>query len=165
MAYGRSQARSYFRAVAAGLPHSHSHAGSELCLQLTATLDPEPSEGGQGSNPRPPAYSSGLLAPSHDGSSSPRFSSPSPTPHVVLTYFEYRLLRLLLPPGCSCSGFVCWLAGTQTRAWRRTRAPDLSGGAEKGCCWVVRIPEDPLCRPGRPRRLVERVRSIKTSYL
>ena len=43
MAYGGSQARGLIGAVAAGLRHSHSNTGSELCLwptaQLTATLD------------------------------------------------------------------------------------------------------------------------------
>ena len=56
-AYGSSQARDWIRAVAAGLHHSHSNARSELCLwptaQLTATLDPSPTERGQGSNPHP----------------------------------------------------------------------------------------------------------------
>ena len=44
VAYGRSQARGRIGAVAAGLHHSHSNAGSEPCLlpipQLTAMLDP-----------------------------------------------------------------------------------------------------------------------------
>ena len=44
MAYGGSQARGRMGATAAGLHHSHSHAGSKPCLrptpQLTATLDP-----------------------------------------------------------------------------------------------------------------------------
>ena len=44
-------------AVAAGLHHSHSNVGSEPRLrptpQLTATLDPQPTERGQGSNPQP----------------------------------------------------------------------------------------------------------------
>ena len=43
-AYGGSQARSQIGAVVASLCHSHSNAGSELCLrptpQLKATLDP-----------------------------------------------------------------------------------------------------------------------------
>ena len=43
-AYGGSQARSRIGAVAAGLHHSHSHAGSEPILrptpQLRAMLDP-----------------------------------------------------------------------------------------------------------------------------
>ena len=43
-AYGRSQARGPIGVVATGLHHSHSKAGSKLCLppipQLTATLDP-----------------------------------------------------------------------------------------------------------------------------
>ena len=43
-AYRGSQARGQIGAVAAGLRHSHSRAGSEPCLQpapqLTATLDP-----------------------------------------------------------------------------------------------------------------------------
>ena len=56
--YGSSQARGLIRAVAAGLHHSHSNAGSEPCLgpipQLTATLDRHrPTEQGQGSNPQP----------------------------------------------------------------------------------------------------------------
>ena len=44
VAYGNSQARGQIRAIAAGLHHSHSNAGSELCLQptpqLMAMLDP-----------------------------------------------------------------------------------------------------------------------------
>ena len=44
VAYGSSQARSRIGAVAAGLRHSHSNAGSESSLhptpQLTATMDP-----------------------------------------------------------------------------------------------------------------------------
>ena len=43
VAYGSSQAMGQIRAVAAGLHHSHSNAGSKPCLpptlQLTATLD------------------------------------------------------------------------------------------------------------------------------
>ena len=43
-AYGGSQAKGQIRAVAAGLYHSNSNAGSELhlppTLQLTAMLDP-----------------------------------------------------------------------------------------------------------------------------
>ena len=43
-AYGGSQARGLIGAVAAGLHHSHSNAGSQPSLQptsqLTATLDP-----------------------------------------------------------------------------------------------------------------------------
>ena len=43
-AYGGSQARGRIRATSAGLYHSHSSAGSELCLrptpQLRARLDP-----------------------------------------------------------------------------------------------------------------------------
>ena len=42
--YGGFQARGPIGAVAAGLHHSHSHAGSEACLQATpqlmATPDP-----------------------------------------------------------------------------------------------------------------------------
>ena len=60
-AYGASQARSPIRgligAVAAGLRHSHSNAGSEPRLQptpqLTARPDPQPTEQGQGSNLHP----------------------------------------------------------------------------------------------------------------
>ena len=56
-AYGSSQARGPIGAAAAGLHHSHSNTRSELCLrptpQVTATLDPQPTEPGQGSNPHP----------------------------------------------------------------------------------------------------------------
>ena len=59
-AYGSSQDRGQIGATAAGLHHSHSHAGSEQHLwptpQLMATPDPQPTEGGQGSNPRPHGY-------------------------------------------------------------------------------------------------------------
>ena len=57
MAYGASQARGLIGAVATGLCQSHSNVGSEMHLrptpQLTATLDPQPTEQGQGSNPKP----------------------------------------------------------------------------------------------------------------
>ena len=57
-AYGHSQARGLIRAIAAGLCQSHSNARSKLCLQhttpqLAATLDPSPTEQGQGSDPKP----------------------------------------------------------------------------------------------------------------
>ena len=57
MAHGGSQARGGIGATAAGLRHSHSNAGSEPLLQptpqFTATLDPQPTEGGQGLNSQP----------------------------------------------------------------------------------------------------------------
>ena len=37
-AYGSSQVRGQIRATTAGLPHSHSNTGSELCLQPTSQL-------------------------------------------------------------------------------------------------------------------------------
>ena len=56
-AYGGSQARGQIGAVAASLHHSHSNARSEPRLrptpQLTATLDPSPTERGKGWNPQP----------------------------------------------------------------------------------------------------------------
>ena len=59
-AYGGSQARGQFGAVAAGLHHSHSNARSKPCLQptpkLRAMLDPWPTAPGQGSNPHPHGY-------------------------------------------------------------------------------------------------------------
>ena len=55
--YGSSQARGLIEAVAAGLRQSHSNARSEPSLQptpqLTATLDPYPTERGQGLNLQP----------------------------------------------------------------------------------------------------------------
>ena len=59
-AYGSSKARGPIGAAAAGLRHSHSNAQSEQNLQptllLVATLDPQPTEQGQGSNPHPHEY-------------------------------------------------------------------------------------------------------------
>ena len=60
-------------AAAAGLPHSHSNTGSELCIrptpQFTATPDPQPTERGQGWNPCPQGYQLGSLSLSHIGNS------------------------------------------------------------------------------------------------
>ena len=54
MPYGSSQARTGVGAAAAGLHHSHSNTGSDLCLQptpqLIATPDPQPTDQGQGSD-------------------------------------------------------------------------------------------------------------------
>ena len=73
MAYGGSQARGPIGATAASLHPSHSDSGSEPCLrptpQLTATLDPSPTERGRGSNLRLHRYSSDSLPLSHDGNS------------------------------------------------------------------------------------------------
>ena len=56
-AYGSSQARGLIGAATASLHHSHSNAGSEPHLQPTpqrmAMPDPQPTEGGQESNPHP----------------------------------------------------------------------------------------------------------------
>ena len=57
VAHGDSQARGRIGAIAAGLCHSHSIAGSEPRLQptpqLTETPDRQPTEQGQGPNPQP----------------------------------------------------------------------------------------------------------------
>ena len=57
VAYRGPQARGLIRAVAAGLHHSHSNAASKPCLPPTPqpmpTLDPQPTERGQGLNPHP----------------------------------------------------------------------------------------------------------------
>ena len=72
-AYGGSQARDRMRAVATGLHHSHSNAGSQPLLQptsqLTATLDPSPTERGQGWNLCPHGCQSDSFILSHDGNS------------------------------------------------------------------------------------------------
>ena len=56
IAYGVSQARGQIGAVASGLGQRHSNMGSEPRLrptpQLMATPDPQPTEQGQGSNPK-----------------------------------------------------------------------------------------------------------------
>ena len=73
VAHGGSQARGPVGAVAASLHHSHSNTGSEPHLwptpQLTATPDPQPTERGQGSDPRPHGCSSGSFVLRHDGNS------------------------------------------------------------------------------------------------
>ena len=57
MAYDGSQARGLIGAGATGLRHSHSNPGSEPRLrptpQLTATLNPQPTEQGRRSNLQP----------------------------------------------------------------------------------------------------------------
>ena len=56
VAHGGSQTRGQIRATAAGLHHSYSNTGSKLHLRpthLTAMLDPQPTEQGQGLNPQP----------------------------------------------------------------------------------------------------------------
>ena len=45
------QSRGLLRAIAAGLHHSHSNVATPP--QLMTTLDPQPAEQGQGSNPPP----------------------------------------------------------------------------------------------------------------
>ena len=60
VAYGSSQARSWIRAAAAGLHHSHSNARTEPPLQPTPQLmtmpDSQPIEQGLGLNPHPHGY-------------------------------------------------------------------------------------------------------------
>ena len=71
MTYGSFQARGQIGAIAAGLRQSNSR--SELCLwptpQLTAMLDPQPTGWGQGLNPHPHGYQSGLFLLNHSGNS------------------------------------------------------------------------------------------------
>ena len=59
-AYRGSQARGQIRSAAASLHHSHSNTRSKShlrpMLQLEATPDPQPTEGGQGSNLHPHGY-------------------------------------------------------------------------------------------------------------
>ena len=63
VAYGGSQAMGPIWAAAASLRQGHSNAGSEPCLwptpQPTVTLDPQPPEQGQASNPCPHGCQSG----------------------------------------------------------------------------------------------------------
>ena len=73
LAYGSSQARGRIRALAAGLPRSHSNAGSEPhpqpTLQLTATPDSQTTEQGQGLNPHLHRYYSDSFPLRHNGNS------------------------------------------------------------------------------------------------
>ena len=70
-AYGSSQPRRWIRAAAVGLHHSNS--GSELPLwpipQLTAMLDPQPTERGRGSNLHPHGYQLNSFPLRHNGNS------------------------------------------------------------------------------------------------
>ena len=70
MAHEVSQARGVIRAVAAGLCHSYSNTGSKPHLrptpQLTAILDPQPTERGQGSNLHPRSSRRGAVVNESD---------------------------------------------------------------------------------------------------
>ena len=74
-ACGGSQARGPTGAVAVGLHHSHSHSNtrSKLCPRPTpqpmATLEPQPTEWGQGSNLQPHGSQLDLPPLRHDGNS------------------------------------------------------------------------------------------------
>ena len=70
-AYGGSWARSLIGAVAAGLRHSHVISEPRLwpTPQLTATPHPQPTERGQGSNPKPHGSSLDSFPLCHDGNS------------------------------------------------------------------------------------------------
>ena len=74
------QAKGQIVAIASSLHHSHSQAGSQLCLrptpQLTATPDPQPTEQrGQGSNLHPHGYQSDSFLLSHNWKSQSTCSS------------------------------------------------------------------------------------------
>ena len=72
-AYGGFQSRGLIRATAASLRQSHSNAGSKSHLrptpQFMATLDPQPTEQAQGSNPKPHGFQSDSFPMSHNGKS------------------------------------------------------------------------------------------------
>ena len=82
VAYRSSQSRGRTWAVAASLHHKYSNAESEPRLppiaQLGATLDPSPTEQGQGLNPCPHGHQSSLLPQSHNGNSSILFFKNMP---------------------------------------------------------------------------------------
>ena len=73
-AYGSSQIRGRNWSHSWSLHHSRSNTGSEPCLQptpqLTATLDPQPTEQGQGSNPQLHGSQLDSFLLHHDGNSS-----------------------------------------------------------------------------------------------
>ena len=72
-AHGGSQARGLIGDVAISLLQSHSNARSEPHLwptpTLMAMLDPQPIEGGQGSNPQPHSYQLDLFLLGHNRNS------------------------------------------------------------------------------------------------
>ena len=71
VAYGGSQAKGPIRATANGLHHSYSNRGPEPHLrptpQLTAMLDPQSTERGQGLNPQTHSSQSDLCLLCHNG--------------------------------------------------------------------------------------------------
>ena len=75
-AYGDSKGRGLIGATAAGLHQSHSNARTELHLrptpQLTAKPDPQPTNRGRGSNPKPHGSYSDSFPLHHDGNFSPQ---------------------------------------------------------------------------------------------
>ena len=87
MAYGGSQARGLIGAIAASLHQSHSNTSSEPHLrltpqlmarpQLTATLDPQPTERGQVSNPHPHGSHLDPFPLHHNGNSITYHAFPS----------------------------------------------------------------------------------------
>jgi len=82
-----SQARGLIGDVATSLCQSHSNMGSEPRLQptpqLTAMLDPYPTEQGQGSNPQPHGSWSDSLTLSHDGNFQNGYSNSD----IVMSFF------------------------------------------------------------------------------
>ena len=90
-AHGGSQARGHIGATAAGLHHSHSNSGSTPRLQpttpqLTARLDPQLTERGQGLNLRLHGCSSDSFLLSHD-----RNSVPFPVEQKVTLYKLFKM--------------------------------------------------------------------------
>ena len=116
MAHGSFQAQGLIGAADAGLCHSHSNSGSKPHLQSTPQLmaTPEPTEGGQGSNPHPHGYLSGSLQLSHDGNSLLSFSLYS-----FLPFFFFSLFKATLAAYRS-SWARGWIGATATAT------PDLS---------------------------------------
>ena len=84
LAYGGSQPRRRIRAAAAALHHSNSESKPHLrpTPQLMATLDPQHTEQGQGSNPQPHGSQSGSLT------TAPQWGLP----HLLLNQHLKRFL-------------------------------------------------------------------------
>ena len=93
MAHWGSQDSCPIRAAAAGLQQSYSNAGSELHLQytpqLTAMLDPQPIEWGQGSNTCPHGCQSGSLT------AEPWWELKT----YLMLYLSYALIKIIIKLG------------------------------------------------------------------
>ena len=132
-----SQARGLIRAAAAGLHHSHSNTGSELCLwptpQLTATPDPWPTEWGQGLNQHPHGYWSDSSLLHHSGNSNLVFFEDL----LPLEHAKDSWAALVASERTRDPGFVDPTIPAARAGGFSSNSKDLGGKAQWPYCWVL----------------------------